>query len=207
MGVGMNVAFNYVQCFGSTLKVDSSTERTCFVFEISSERILCDDSCESRAVSKKSSCWRAVDSADVSAMHILQPLEPVKPSRGLGLKESSGRHVLVVDDNTICQKVCKRLLEKMGHTCEVASNGAIAVNMVADSSFDIVLMDLRMPVMDGIDSALSIRSSLHSEVPIIAFSAESDESIRDATKDAGMNDFIEKPATSSVLEEVINKYC
>ena len=89
----------------------------------------------------------------------------------------------------------------------MASNGAIAVNMVADSSFDIVLMDLRMPVMDGIDSALSIRSNLHSKVPIIAFSAESDESVRGATKDAGMDDFIEKPATSSILKEIIDKYC
>lgn len=208
MGVGMNVAFNYVQCLGSTLKVNSSAESTCFVFEISSESVPCDDSCDFRVVSKgEGSSWRPVESADVGAMHIVQPLEPTSRRRGLGLKESSGRHVLVVDDNTICQKVCKRLLEKMGHTCEMASNGAIAVNMVADSSFDIVLMDLRMPVMDGIDSALSIRSNLHSEVPIIAFSAESDESVRGATKDAGMDDFIEKPATSSILKEIIDKYC
>ena len=208
MGVGMNIAFNYVQCLGSTLKVNSSAESTCFVFEISSESVPCDDSCDFRVVSKgEGSSWRPVESADVGAMHIVQPLEPTSRRRGLGLKESSGRHVLVVDDNTICQKVCKRLLEKMGHTCEMASNGAIAVNMVADSSFDIVLMDLRMPVMDGIDSALSIRSNLHSKVPIIAFSAESDESVRGATKDAGMDDFIEKPATSSILKEIIDKYC
>ncbi|CAN0243565.1 unnamed protein product [Ectocarpus sp. 6 AP-2014] len=211
MGVGMNVAFNYVQCVGSTLKVDSSPHRTCFVFDIFSERMSCDDSCESIVVSEETTrnpeSWRPVASSDVSGIHIVQPLEPTVPRRGLGLRESSGRHVLVVDDNTICQKVCKRLLEKMGHTCEVASNGAIAANMVATSSFDIVFMDLRMPVMDGIDSASSIRSDLHSEVPIIAFSAESDEDVKAAAKEAGMNDFVEKPATSSILEEVINRYC
>lgn len=208
MGVGMNVAFNYVECMGSTLEMKSSLERTCFEFAIVAEGTPCHNSCQH--VDMSSYSWTSVELSEVSSMHVVDPLKNIglkDRKRHLGLEESRARHVLIVDDNTICQKVCKRLVEKMGHVCEVASNGAIAMNMVADVSFDIVFMDLRMPVMDGIDSARAIRHDLHSDVPIVAFSAESNKDVIAATKDVGMNDFLEKPATSPILEEMINKYC
>jgi len=114
-------------------------------------------------------------------------------------------HVLVVEDNDINQLVALGLLEALGYTGEVASHGDEAVAKVASGSYDVVLMDLQMPGMDGYTAARLIRShepeGLH--VPIIAMTASAIEGVRERCLDAGMDDFLTKPVRSEHLESVL----
>jgi signal transduction histidine kinase/ActR/RegA family two-component response regulator len=103
--------------------------------------------------------------------------------------------LLLVDDNAINRLVASKLLRQLGHEVHVASNGEEAITAVLQSQFDVVLMDLQMPKMDGIEATLAIRDGLHgTRLPfIIAMTASSIAEDRDACLQAGMCDFICKP--------------
>lgn len=100
--------------------------------------------------------------------------------------------VLLVEDNKINQKVAMRLLEKGGCTVWVANNGEEAVALAKQQTFDIILMDCQMPVMDGLTATAKIRE-FDLQIPIIALTANAQESDRQACMHSGMNDFISKP--------------
>lgn len=102
-----------------------------------------------------------------------------------------GRQVLVVEDNKINQMVTKKILEKDGVICDMAENGKIALNMVRTANYDLILMDVNMPVMDGIEATREIRK--FSTIPIIALTAVELEEMRAKIMDSGMNDIIVKP--------------
>ncbi|OSZ79225.1 hypothetical protein CAP35_13495 [Chitinophagaceae bacterium IBVUCB1] len=100
--------------------------------------------------------------------------------------------VLLVEDNKLNILVAKKILENMQAIVTVAKNGQEAVNLLAANSYDVVLMDLHMPVMDGFEATKYIRQT-DTSTPIIAFTADAYEEARQKAKDAGMNDFITKP--------------
>jgi len=100
--------------------------------------------------------------------------------------------VLLVEDNKINQKVAMRLLEKGGCTVWVANDGKEAVDLAKQQTFDIILMDCQMPVMDGLTATAKIRE-FDQQIPIIALTANAQESDRQACMHSGMNDFISKP--------------
>ncbi|WP_022952768.1 response regulator [Leucothrix mucor] len=100
--------------------------------------------------------------------------------------------VLLVEDNKINQKVAMRLLEKGGCTLWVANDGKEAVDLAKQQTFDIILMDCQMPVMDGLTATAKIRE-FDQQIPIIALTANAQESDRQACMQSGMNDFISKP--------------
>jgi signal transduction histidine kinase/CheY-like chemotaxis protein len=105
-----------------------------------------------------------------------------------------GARVLLVDDNTINQEVGVGLLETAGLAVDVASNGEQAVRMVGEHAYDVVLMDMQMPVMDGLAATKAIRS--HSQflnLPIVAMTANAMATDRENCLEAGMNDHIAKP--------------
>lgn len=206
LGIGMNVAFNIVQCMGSILEVKSTPAVTCFQFVLSAES---DDSIGSSTRSD-SPTWESIENSRVSRRFFRQDsvlnggnvLE-----NGIGTDDSYQRHVLLVEDNTICQKVCKRLIINCGHTCEIASNGKIAVDMVAKDPYiyDIVFMDLRMPIMDGYEATRRILE-INKKLPIVALSAEEEMDIETKIFDTGMICFIRKPASSRRITNCIVKY-
>jgi signal transduction histidine kinase len=102
--------------------------------------------------------------------------------------------VLVVEDNPLNQKVVQLTLKKYGMLSEVADNGKIAVDKLrADDTFDIVLMDLQMPEMDGYEATHLIRNELKSQIPIIALTAHAINEEKIKCLEAGMNEFIAKP--------------
>lgn len=103
---------------------------------------------------------------------------------------------LVAEDNTISRMLCQRFLKNLGVTAELADNGLHALEMARERSFDVILMDCQMPIMDGFEATRQIRrASLNQDTPIIALTGLSGEGERQDCLNAGMNDFIGKPFT------------
>ena len=115
--------------------------------------------------------------------------------------------VLLVEDNVVNQKVACRLLERTGIRVTIAENGQEALEKLARETFDLVLMDIQMPVMDGITATREIRSQERfRNLPIIALSANSQEEDRKRCLAAGMNTYISKPIDALQLYEVLSQY-
>ena len=114
-------------------------------------------------------------------------------------------HVLVVDDNATNRFVAGKLLEMFGCTAETAENGAEAVAAVQDRRFDLVLMDIKMPVMDGVAAARAIRAlpGPVGRLPILALTANADERDEADYVAAGMNGVAQKPIQPDVLLNAI----
>ena len=112
---------------------------------------------------------------------------------------------LLVEDNEINQIVAKQNLENFGLEVDIAENGAIAVEKVKKEHFDIIFMDLQMPIMDGFEASRKIRE-FSSNIPIIALSAAVMEEDLKMTHEAGMNEHLAKPIDIQKLKEVITKY-
>jgi len=117
-------------------------------------------------------------------------------------------NILLVEDNLVNQLVAKELLLSMQAKVTIAENGQRALDLLADNSFDVVLMDIQMPVMDGLTAATIIREQEQSEkqekpLPIIAMTAHAREEDKQRSLIAGMNLHIAKPVTSDVLRNSI----
>ncbi len=116
----------------------------------------------------------------------------------------SGR-VLVVEDIEVNRFIITDMLERMGCSVVQASNGAEACDMVLSTSFDLVLMDMRMPVMDGLAATRKIRAS-DPTTPIVALTANASETDRHNCLAAGMNDFAAKPVDPIALQTILRKH-
>ncbi|WP_041495166.1 response regulator [Nonlabens marinus] len=103
----------------------------------------------------------------------------------------NGARILIVEDNKINQMVTRKILEKDGVICEVAENGKVAIDKVKEQCYDLVLMDVNMPVMDGIEATQEIRK--FNAVPIVALTAVELEEMREKIYSSGMDDIIVKP--------------
>jgi len=113
--------------------------------------------------------------------------------------------VLLVEDNEINQLVASKSLSKYGLSVEIANNGLEAVKMARKKEYDIIFMDLQMPIMDGFEATKKIRE-MGVKTPIIALSAAVMEKDKELTKSCGMNEHISKPIIQQELEEVVFKY-
>ena len=120
--------------------------------------------------------------------------------------EIEGYRVLLVEDNELNQQVATMTLSHFGLKVEVANNGKEAVEMLATEAFDIVLMDVQMPIMDGYEASRTIRNELHLEVPIIALTANALKGESDKCLSAGMNDFITKPFDEGTMLKTMAKW-
>ena len=110
------------------------------------------------------------------------------------MKAISGARVLLAEDNALNQQVATELLNDAGLVVELADNGQIAVDLARSRNYDVILMDMQMPVMDGVAAAQTIRAQPGlPSVPIIAMTANALQSDRDRCLEAGMVDFITKP--------------
>ena len=117
-------------------------------------------------------------------------------------EQSKSYNILLVEDNAINQKVAKGLLEKAGHVLTIADNGEIALELLSQKSFDLILMDIQMPVMDGYQTTLEIRKreeTSKQHIQIIAMTAHSMKGDREKCLKAGMNDYISKPLNKEEL--------
>jgi PAS domain S-box-containing protein len=118
-------------------------------------------------------------------------------------------NVLVAEDNAINQLLIKTMLEKDGHRVELANNGMEAVDSVMRSDFDLIMMDVNMPEMDGLTATHRIRSLPRpkSDIPIIALTANAMLGDRDKMIQAGMNDYVSKPIDPAKLAAAIGGQC
>lgn len=114
--------------------------------------------------------------------------------------------ILVAEDNPVNQAVVVRMLEKMGHTLTIAHNGNQALSMLGSAVFDLVLMDVQMPEMDGLTATRRIRENekaTGSHIPIVAMTAHAMKGDRERCLQAGMDGYITKPLSSHGIEETI----
>jgi len=107
--------------------------------------------------------------------------------------------VLVVEDIALNQLLMKTLLDEFGFECNIATNGKIAIEMLQAKSYDIILMDLQMPEMNGFETTEYIRHTMNSLVPIIALTADVTTADLTKCKAVGMNDYIAKPVDDRLL--------
>jgi CheY-like chemotaxis protein len=119
-------------------------------------------------------------------------------------------NVLLVEDNLVNQKVAARFLERMGCTVQIAGNGAEGVDMFTAKKFDMVLMDLQMPVMDGITATRTIRelegSAPGQRIPIVALTANAMRGDQERCEAAGMDGFLTKPLEIERLRDTLTKF-
>lgn len=117
-----------------------------------------------------------------------------------------GAHILLVEDNAFNQVVGTETLRILGATVEIAENGKVACERLKTAAFDLVLMDVQMPVMDGYAASRCIRGEMKLSVPILAMTAGVLPSDRDRCLEAGMDDFVTKPFQVDTLVETILRH-
>jgi CheY-like chemotaxis protein len=116
--------------------------------------------------------------------------------------------ILLAEDNMINQKLAERILEIFGYQIDIADNGKIAFEMMQKNLYDMILMDVMMPEMDGLEATRTIRSNIDStnQPIIIAVTANALKGDRELCLEAGMNDYISKPINTLELKALLVKY-
>lgn len=123
----------------------------------------------------------------------------------------AGLRILLTEDNLLNQRLAREILSDAGASLDIANNGQEAIDALATGTYDLVLMDVQMPVMDGLQATRLIRESelkqqTKAHIPIIAMTANAMESDREACLTAGMDDFISKPIIAANLLTLAAKY-
>ena len=117
-----------------------------------------------------------------------------------------GISVLLVEDNLVNQLVAKELLLSMQAKVTIANNGQQAISILAEQAFDVILMDIQMPIMDGLTAAKAIRAQKkYEKLPIIAMTAHAREEDKRQSIAVGMNLHVSKPVTVNVLLDSIKQ--
>jgi CheY-like chemotaxis protein len=157
---------------------------------------------------------KPVSRGELFAMISGRPRFPIKheftPSRQRFTKESQrpgsglSLNILVAEDNRVNQVVATRMLQKLGHAVTLALDGQEALKAVEQSNFDVVLMDIQMPVMDGFESTRRMRRLPNgADLHVVALTANAMAEDRERCAEAGMNDYCSKPIQQDELTRVL----
>jgi signal transduction histidine kinase/CheY-like chemotaxis protein len=132
---------------------------------------------------------------------------PVEVALGDGTPETSSLRILLAEDNAVNQKVALRILDKLGYRADVASNGLEAIEALERQPYDVVLMDVQMPELDGLDATRRIceRWPAESRPRIIAMTANAMIEDREACFAAGMDDYVAKPVRAEELADALSR--
>ena len=123
---------------------------------------------------------------------------------------SSTLSILLAEDNPVNQKVALRVLKHLGYQADVVNNGREAIAAIETKSYDLILMDIQMPEMSGLEATEYIRereiASQLAPVAIVAITANASHDDQFTCSDAGMNDYISKPIQIDKLKDILQRY-
>ena len=123
------------------------------------------------------------------------------------LVQTDPMRILVAEDNKVNQHVARSLLAKQGHDVDIVDNGQLALEAVLAKPYDLVLMDIQMPVMDGHEATRRIREMKHyASLPIVAVTAHAFAEERDRCAESGMDDFLAKPMKPAALYDLLERW-
>ena len=134
------------------------------------------------------------------------PTAPVAPPQ---IQQTQALRILVAEDNAVNQLVARGLISRIGHEVTVVSNGQEAVDLVAREKFDLILMDVQMPIMDGFGATAEIRRQealIGRRTPIVALTAYALREDCQRCLDAGMDDYLSKPISPVALREMLDRF-
>lgn len=180
LGIGLSVAQKLVRAMGGELKVESEAgEGSTFYFEL---KLKTDDS-----------------------------QTPARKNDNNQFNPALGKHfpmqILIAEDNRLNQDLLRITLEKMGFSPVLAENGKVAVDMLENQNFDLIFMDIQMPVLDGLEATRIIKEKYKEKSPVIvALTADAIGGSKKAYIDSGMDDYISKPFQPKELKECIQKW-
>jgi CheY-like chemotaxis protein len=132
------------------------------------------------------------------------PISSALSPDALLTRDFKGTRVLVCEDNPINQEIIAELLADVGFVVDVAENGAVAIAMAAQTTYRLILMDMQMPVVDGLEATQELRlMSGYARTPIVAMTANAFETDREACLLAGMDQFVTKPVNPDALFQLL----
>jgi TMAO reductase system sensor TorS len=183
-GLGLTISSRLISLMGGSISVESAPDRgSCFKFTIQAEPA------DESSIIADETVAETRRLPDQHALHILQ--------------------VLLVEDNAVNQRVILRLLEKHGHQVTIAGNGVQALQALIQADFDIVLMDVQMPVMTGLEATEAIRRTERNSgrhIPIVAMTAHAMKGDKEACLASGMDGYLSKPIRPAELLSALEKF-
>jgi hypothetical protein len=161
-----------------------------------------------RSTPGKGSCFTAsvlCEQGEHAMPNLEGPAGFTRASSWSTLSDAEGLRILVAEDNEVNQVVIEGLLRLLGHLPSTVGNGRLALERAAEGGWDVVLMDMQMPDLDGLEATRAIRRlpAPLGEVPIIAMTANARDEDRAACLAAGMNDFVSKPVDVKALQTAL----